>query len=487
MKHSLKLIGIPLLLLSCSMSQPTAPDTAEQERVPDLEATLPPEQEMAVGELRPAGVSAQASELPAWKGPLMFGFRVFNKAGNSQLGVSAIGRPFVNTVFGGTGGVYYSKLHSFKADGTSFAPVEGPGGRYAVGMAVMEPTVGDAPNDIGFYDSVWQFQEAPNYATSGFAVYGRFMGEPSLRGNLDLPYGNIAVDRGRLYQVERSSTDVAMLAGVPASLGRTDVVTANRNVTQGGDIVRTTTPVLFPKNLTGFDAERVYQEFSATTDGTQYVVMAFPATGCEDAACPSLINVQQVKQGRVTWSRVWRTGVPVRLEHISANNIDVVILMSAGAANPDTPAAFPQLTRVRNDGVVLERYRVPLEGWRRDWAQGTPEERYALIPNLKYISTDDTGRITANNENFILSGSFSEAFPNVYLLDRQLNPPVDRGRIVGPVAFAHDYLYASGTTDTGFGNPQKPPRAANDPASGNSGYFLLPLDFELNERAVMSE
>ncbi|MDO4264039.1 MAG: hypothetical protein Q4C67_07565 [Deinococcus sp.] len=232
------------------------------------------------------------------------------------------------------------------------------------------------------------------------------------------------------------------------------------------------TPVLFPQDLTGFDPQKASVDFTVGETNTFYVAMAFPATGCADNACPSLINVQQVKDGKVQWRRVWKTEEPVKLRQITANKGEVILLTNSGSANPDSIQAQSQLTWVSDAGDVFLRARVPLELWRRDWAKGTPEQQYAVIPNLKYIQSDDSGKLLLSNQNVIMTGTFSEGISNIYLLD-EANSPIDRGDF-SDVKFNGEYVYAAGTTRTNLGNP--------DPTGGNAKLFFLPLDFQLNER-----
>ncbi|GHF92719.1 hypothetical protein GCM10017783_00660 [Deinococcus piscis] len=462
MKRSISLLGLSLLLFGCGAPQTAVPTAGAEKRVPDVTVTLPAEKELAIAAPRPAGLKAAAT-VPGWTGPRVFGGAA-EAEGVAQLGVSSAGQAFVSTG-AAQGSAVTTSVRGFKADGTALPVAQGSGSGAATGLAVVE----DASKQV------WHVQQGSG--TVEVSVFGSEMNEVSA-SSVTLPNGS-AVNRDGFYQLERSGQGVALLAATPNSAGRADVVTLNH---QGGELTTTTVAVPFPTDLKGFDASRVHKEFSAASDGTQYVAMAFPSNGCVSEGCYSRINVQQIKGGQVTWSRVWDTYQPVRLEDISANTTDVVLLLSAGGSQPDSLAASSQLTRVQNDGTMLEHYRVPLEGWRRDWAKGTPNERYQQLPNLRYVTTDNTGRIVVNNGNAVLSGTFAEALTSIYLLDAQPSPAVDRGTITGPVAFGGDYLYAVGTTKTGLGKPAQPPRAAGDAETGPAGAFLLPLDYQLNER-----
>lgn len=457
------------LLASCNNNN-TSP-TSDVRRVPDLEAQLPPERDMQAKVGSPRLKAQAISTLPAWTGPRTYGgFFQYSP----QLAVSNAGDVVSLNSQASTGGVYPNYLRVWNSTGTSIGEYgvggEGRGGRLAIDKTFSSgfdsPPIWVLRRTGGLNDTSYTL------STYSRSIAGEAILSPRTK-TLQLINYIASTEAGGEAMENNRRAGIAFMDAPPAYQHYVNVIEASYTVGQQNPINRTT-PVLFPKNLTGFDAERVQKDFSVGDESVFYIVMAFPATGCTDVACPSLMNVQQIKNGVVQWSRVWKTTQPVKLRSISANKNDVAILMNINSANPDSIAAQSQITWVRNDGVVSLRARIPLELWRRDWTTGTPEQQYALIPNLQFIQTDDNGRLLLNSGNVIMSGTFNDGLSNIYLLNHKIDPATDLGTIGSRAVFNGDYVYAGGTTTTNFGNPI--------PDVNNDKLFLLPLDFQLNER-----
>lgn len=327
------------------------------------------------------------------------------------------------------------------------------------------------------FDSVWHVQATPSNNLPATVVFPRWFHDDSTnqtgsRKAMEVPNG-IRVDPTGFYDLESKARGIAFLAGTPPSQRYVGLYEASAS-SSASTIINRVTPVLYPQDLTGFDPEKVQMDFSMDSVDRMYVVMVFPENGCVTVACPSLINVQQVYNGVTQWSRVWKTDQPTKLRHVSANSEDVVLLMTTGATDPDTIAGQSEITWVRKDGFVELRNRVPLELWRNNWVPGgTPDQQYAVIPNLKYIQTDNDKRLVVTSNNFIFSGSFYEGYSSVYILN-EANAPVSKGVFKGPAVFNGDYVYGTGVTTNNLGQPV----AGED----NTRFFLLPFDFRLNPR-----
>lgn len=463
-------LSFSLLLVACN-NQDSISNTART--VPDVEAALPAVQDLPMDSLK-AKTRLTTLALPAWRGPRTVGDFLEWRTSIPQAGVNNKGDLYLGNVFGGTGGRWTGQIRGYNSTGTYL----GSGQTIAKGFSGM--AVSPDPSASSGRVSVWSIgagysNDSTRQVATSFQPWEPTGQENRQGTQADLQVLNgIHRDSSGFYDLEPTKYGFAFLDSTPVSRRFVNVYEGSAPEVASYGLINQITPVQFPQNLTGFDADRVQMDFSVGAYGLSYVVMAFPATGCTDVACLSLINVQQVKDGRVQWSRVWKTSQPAKLQYISANKNDVAILMNVGAANPDTIAAQSQITWVRADGVVSLRARVPLELWRRDWTTGTPEQQYAVIPNLKFIQTDDNGKLVLNNGNVIFSGTFAEGFSNIYLVNHEASPTVNRGSIAGPVVFNGDYVYGAGSTRTNFGQPSS--------NQNNDKFFILPLDFQLNER-----
>lgn len=469
-------LGLPitflLVLTACGAPQTTMP-TAVQ-RLPDIEVALPAATDMPMHTTAlNSGLRAQAT-VPAWTGPLTFGDYAETR-GTSQLGVNSVGQLFINIGSASAGGYSARRVQGYTSTGASLGSIPLQSGKSASGMAL-------SPASNSRTVTVIQQPISINGNPYPVSKVGPFSSPDSLpapkNGEIQVA-GGIRLGNDYTYELEATDgSSVAFLDRTPSSQRFTSVYELDF---YSGPVLSRQTPVLYPKNLTGYDADRVAINFSTSkTSPEAYVVMVFPATGCTDTACPSLFNVQQIRNGQVQWSRVWKNAKPVKLQDISANKNEVVILTTDGAPNPDTAEGQTQLTWVRNDGTVTLRQRVPLELWRRDWARNPTGDQYSIIPNMKFLQTDDTGRLLLNNANALLSGTFAEGLSNIYVLDdRDTNYRTQKGTLAGKAVFSGDYVYTQGVTYSNLGNPSSAPDVSN------TTNFLVPLDFQLNPRAPL--